>query len=79
VFRDAWTAPGCAGPGWTWADANPFAKAEFEQERRIDYVFTGWRRNDGRGAPLSCRGVGDAAVGGVLPRDPIGVLAELQI
>jgi endonuclease/exonuclease/phosphatase family metal-dependent hydrolase len=78
VFRDAWTAPGSDGPGYTWADSNPFAKAEFEQERRIDYVFTGWRRNDGRGAPLSCRVVGDVAVDGVFPSDHYGVLAELQ-
>jgi endonuclease/exonuclease/phosphatase family metal-dependent hydrolase len=78
VFRDAWTAPGCSGQGATWSDANPFAKAEFEQDRRIDYVFTGWRRNDGRGAPVSCRVVGDEPVDGVWPSDHFGVLAELQ-
>jgi endonuclease/exonuclease/phosphatase family metal-dependent hydrolase len=78
VLRDAWTAPGCSGHGATWSDANPFAKAEHEQERRIDYVFTGWRRNDGRGAPLSCRVVGDEAVEGVWPSDHFGVLAQLQ-
>jgi endonuclease/exonuclease/phosphatase family metal-dependent hydrolase len=79
VFRDAWTAPGCDGPGHTWADRNPFARAEHEQERRIDFVFTGWRRNDGRGAPLSCRVVGDGPVGGVWPSDHLGVLAEVQL
>jgi endonuclease/exonuclease/phosphatase family metal-dependent hydrolase len=78
VFRDAWTAPGCDDAGYTWADANPYAKVEHEMQRRIDYVFTGWRRNDGRGAPLSCRVVGNEPVDDVWPSDHFGVLAELQ-
>ena len=77
VFRDAWTADGAEGDGITWSNANPHAAAEHELERRIDYVFTGWRRNDGRGVPLSCRVVGDEPVGGVWPSDHFGVLAEL--
>lgn len=78
VFRDAWTAPGCDGPGTTWSDANPHARAEHEQERRIDYVLAGWRRDDGGGAVRSCRVVGDAPVEGVWPSDHFGVLAELE-
>lgn len=78
VFRDAWTSPGTTGAGCTWVDANPFAAADHEQDRRIDYVFSGWRRNDGRGAPLSCRVVGDRPVDGVWPSDHLGVLAELR-
>ena len=78
VFRDAWTAPGVDGPGYTWADANPYAKVEYEQQRRIDFVFSGWRRNDGRGAPLSCKVVGDEPVDGIWPSDHFGVLADLQ-
>jgi endonuclease/exonuclease/phosphatase family metal-dependent hydrolase len=78
VFRDAWTAPGVEGPGYTWADANPYAKVEHEMQRRIDYVFSGWRRNDGRGAPLTARVVGDEPIDGVWPSDHFGVLAELQ-
>lgn len=79
VFRDAWTtATADQQPGWTWADVNPFAAAEHEQERRIDYVFTGWRRNDGRGAPISCRVAGDEPVDGVWPSDHFAVLAELR-
>jgi endonuclease/exonuclease/phosphatase family metal-dependent hydrolase len=78
VFRDAWTAPGCEGPGWTWSNANPYAAAEHEPDRRIDYVLTGWRRDDGRGAPLSCRVVGDEPVDGVWPSDHLGVLATVR-
>ena len=78
VFRDSWSARGSVEPGWTWSNENPFAAAEYEQDRRIDYVFTGWRRNDGRGAPLSSRVVGDEPVDGVWPSDHFGVLAELQ-
>jgi len=79
VFRDAWTAVGVEGPGVTWAESNPYARVEYEQERRIDYVFTGWRRNDGRGRPLSCRVVGTEAIDGVVPSDHYGVLAEIQM
>ena len=78
VFRDAWTAPGATGPGHTWSDRNPHARVERELERRIDYVFTGWRRDDGAGAPMRCRVVGDEPVEGVWPSDHFGVLAELQ-
>jgi endonuclease/exonuclease/phosphatase family metal-dependent hydrolase len=78
VFRDAWTAADTEGTGMTWSDTNPYARLEFEQERRIDYVFTGWRRNDGRGRPLSCRVVGTEAVDGVFPSDHYGVLAQIQ-
>jgi endonuclease/exonuclease/phosphatase family metal-dependent hydrolase len=79
VFRDAWTAPGTEGPGWTWSNANPFAAAEHEYDRRIDYVLTGWRKDDGRGAPLGCQVVGDQPVGGVWPSDHLGVLAEIRL
>jgi endonuclease/exonuclease/phosphatase family metal-dependent hydrolase len=77
VFRDAWTAADVDGDGITWSNGNPHAAAEHEQERRIDYVFTGWRREDGRGTPLSCRVVGHEPVDGVWPSDHFGVLAEL--
>ena len=78
VFRDSWTADGTAGPGWTWSNDNPHAAAEHEAARRIDYVFTGWRRDDGRGVPVSSRVVGDAPIDGVWPSDHFGVLAELR-
>ncbi len=78
VFRDAWTAPGCVGTGHTWSYANPYARVEHEQDRRIDYVLSSWRRNDGRGAPLSCRVAGDEPIDGVWPSDHFAVLATLQ-
>ena len=82
VFFDAWEATGAGRPpadrGDTWSDDNPYAAADLEQDRRIDYVFTGWRRPDGRGRPLWCRVVGDEPVGGVWPSDHFGVLAGLQ-
>ncbi len=77
VLVDAWSATGEAG-GHTWSNANPFAAAEFEHQRRIDYVLTGWRRPDGRGQAVSCRVVGDQPIGGVWPSDHFGVLAELR-
>lgn len=78
VFVDTWAATNPAGEGSTWSNANPFAAEAFEHDRRIDYVFAGWRRPDGRGQPLRCRVVGDQPVGGVWPSDHFGVLAELR-
>ena len=78
VFVDTWAATNSTGDGCTWSNANPFAAAAFEHDRRIDYVFAGWRRDDGRGQPLRCRVVGDEPVGGVWPSDHFGVLAELR-
>ncbi len=79
VLVDAWGAAGAgAGAGHTWSNANPYAAAEFEHERRIDYVLAGWRRADGRGQAVSCRVVGDEPIDGVWPSDHFGVLAELR-
>ena len=82
-WQDAWrVAGGSAGspgsPGWTWDNRNPFAAADFEPDRRIDYVFVGWRRSGtGAGRVESCRVVCDRAVDGVFPSDHFGVLAEI--
>ncbi len=77
VFFDSFRVAG-SGVGDTWSERNPFAAAEFEQERRIDYVFVGWRRSDGTGSTVSSRVVGDEPVDGVWPSDHFGVLAELR-
>jgi len=76
-WQDAWRVAGEDGPGWTWDNRNVFAAAEFEPNRRIDYVFVGWRRDSGAGRVESCRVVCDRAVDGVFPSDHYGVLAEI--
>ena len=75
VFFDTFRVAG-EGEGNTWDARNPFAAAEHEQDRRIDYVFAGWRRDDGTGSAVSSRVVGDVPVDGVWPSDHFGVLTE---
>jgi endonuclease/exonuclease/phosphatase family metal-dependent hydrolase len=75
---DAWRVAGGPGPGLTWSNANPNARAEREPDRRIDYVFVGLPRRDGLGQVLACRVVCDGAEGGVWPSDHFGVYAELR-
>jgi endonuclease/exonuclease/phosphatase family metal-dependent hydrolase len=77
-WQDAWRVAGGRGPGWTWDNRNPFAALDFEPDRRIDYVFVGWRHPSGAGRVESCRVVCDRAVGGVFPSDHFGVLAEIS-
>lgn len=78
-WQDAWrvAGPSWSSPGWTWDNRNVFAAADFEPDRRIDYVFVGWRRPGGAGQVESCRVVCDRAVDGVFPSDHFGVLAEI--
>jgi endonuclease/exonuclease/phosphatase family metal-dependent hydrolase len=76
---DAWRVAGGPGPGFTWSNRNPHARAEREPDRRIDYVFAGLPRRDGLGELLACRLVCDAAdEAGVWPSDHFGVYAELR-
>ncbi len=77
-FQDAWRVTGGSGPGHTWDNRNPFAAAECEPDRRIDYVFAGWPKAGGAGHVTSCRVVGTEPVAGVVPSDHYGVLAELR-
>src|SRR5262249_2078880 len=77
-FLDAWRVAAGAGPGVTWSNANPYARAEREPERRIDYVFAGLPRRDGLGQIAACRVVCDAEQAGVWPSDHFGVYAELR-
>jgi endonuclease/exonuclease/phosphatase family metal-dependent hydrolase len=77
VFHDAWEAAGNVEPGFTWSNANPYARLDLEPDRRIDYVFVGWPRRGGAGHVLSCRMIGDP-VDGVYPSDHLGVMAELR-
>ena len=78
VFLDAWVAGGDGGPGHTWRNANPFAAADCEPDRRIDYVLVGYPRDHGRGQVVTARLEGLDAVDGVYPSDHCGVYAELR-
>jgi len=78
AFLDAWRVAGGPGPGATWSNANPYARAEREPERRIDYVFAGLPRRDGLGQIQACRVVCDEPEAGVWPSDHFGVYAELR-
>jgi len=77
VFHDAWEAAGNVEPGFTWSNANPYARLDLEPDRRIDYVFVGWPRRGGAGHVLSCRMIG-GPVDGVYPSDHLGVMADLR-
>jgi endonuclease/exonuclease/phosphatase family metal-dependent hydrolase len=85
-FNDAWRVirgPGAAGGGTpadgiTWSNRNPYARKEFEPDRRIDYIFTGMPRRDGVGWVEECRVVCDEEKGGIWPSDHFGVYAELR-
>jgi endonuclease/exonuclease/phosphatase family metal-dependent hydrolase len=77
-YQDAWRVAGGREPGNTWSNENPFAAAEHEPDRRIDYVFCGWRRNDGRGRITACSVVCDRPlVRDVFPSDHFGLLADI--
>jgi endonuclease/exonuclease/phosphatase family metal-dependent hydrolase len=76
-FQDAWRVAGGPGPGWTWDNHNPFAALEHEPDRRIDYVFVGWRRPDGAGRVEAARVVCDRALSGTCASDHYGLFAEI--
>ena len=77
VFIDAWRAAG-EGPGTTWDNRNPFAAADVEPDRRIDYVLVGYPRDAGIGQVDRTGLVGDRPVAGVWPSDHFGVFADLR-
>jgi len=76
-FADAWLASGAAGPGFTWDRRNPYALANCEPSRRIDYIFVRGPDRSLRGEPLSARVVLDEPTDGVWPSDHFGVVAEI--
>jgi len=76
-YQDAWRVAGGREPGHTWSNTNPFAAAEFEPDRRIDYVFAGWRRDDGRGRVTARSVVCDRPLTGTWPTDHFGLLADI--
>jgi len=78
-YQDAWRVAGDPGPGWTWDNRNRFAALEHEPDRRIDYVFVGWRRPDGAGrvetARVVCNRVLDCDVHS---SDHFGLLVQIR-
>ncbi|WP_396449068.1 endonuclease/exonuclease/phosphatase family protein [Actinomadura sp.] len=78
VFYDAWAAAGDGTPGHTWSAANPWTRPVLWPDRRIDYIFSAWPRAGGAGHPVRCALLGDRPVGGVVPSDHYGVVADLR-
>ncbi len=78
AFRDAWKDGGDGGPGYTWDNVNPFARAGLEPSRRIDYLFVGFPKARGAGHTVHCRVAGNEPVGGIWSSDHFAVLAELR-
>lgn len=77
-FQDAWRVAGGGGPGWTWDNRDPWAAAEHEPDRRIDYIFVGWRRDNGNGRVESARVVCDRSLTGTFATDHFGVAADVR-
>jgi endonuclease/exonuclease/phosphatase family metal-dependent hydrolase len=75
-YQDAWRVAGARGPGLTWDNRNPYAFSVREPDRRIDYVFVGWR-HDAKGRVESARVVCDRALTGTFASDHFGLLAEI--
>ena len=76
-FHDAWVAAG-SGDGYTWSNENPFAAAEFEPNRRIDYIFSGHPKARGRGHVTEIEVTGNTPVEGIWASDHLALLAEIR-
>ena len=77
AFLDAWRTVG-TGDGITWSNQNPYARANLEPDRRIDYIFTGFPMRSGAGQLLDCRVVCNDEKNEIWPSDHFGVYAELR-
>ena len=77
-MQDAYEVSHAPMPGYTWDNRNPFAAATREPDRRIDYIFVGWRSDDGAGQVHSARVVCEATHGGEWPSDHLGLYAEVH-
>lgn len=76
-FVDAWNVAG-DGQGFTWSNTNAHAVGEFEQDRRIDYIFVGNPKYRGAGHVTQCVVTGVEPVNGVTPSDHYAVMANLR-
>ncbi len=77
-FHDAWRVVGDGGDGFTWSNQNPWARANLEPNRRIDYVFAGYPTREGVGLLELCQVVCNDEKDGIWPSDHFGVYAELR-
>jgi endonuclease/exonuclease/phosphatase family metal-dependent hydrolase len=77
-FRDAWPFVHGDAAGPTWSNANPFAAASLDADRRIDYVMVGAPKVNGCGHVVDISVVGDVAVDGVHGSDHFGLVASLR-
>ena len=78
VLRDAWEAAGNRDPGFTWSNANPFAAASLDLDRRLDHVMVGQPKLGGVGHVLAARVAGDVPIDGMWGSDHLAVVAELR-
>ncbi len=78
MFRDVWTWTGHADPGATWSNANPFAAASLDLDRRIDHILVAAPKAAGCGQPLSIRIIGETEIDGMLGSDHYGLVTELR-
>ena len=77
-FYDAWAVAGPGGGGYTWANANPWARQLLWPDRRIDYIFSATPRRGGVGHPLGATVLGQWPVRGTVPSDHYAVQADIR-
>ncbi|HEY6081164.1 MAG TPA: endonuclease/exonuclease/phosphatase family protein [Polyangiaceae bacterium] len=82
-FADAWDYAEPAGPGYTFARDNAFARKSGEPNRRIDYIFVRGPDKHMRGEPTNVRRAFDQSVAGsagpIWPSDHYGLVCDLTI
>jgi endonuclease/exonuclease/phosphatase family metal-dependent hydrolase len=78
VFLDAWQVAGGGGPGYTWSHDNPFTVLDPEPERRLDYVFVGYPRDQHAGETVRCALAGNLPAQGLFPSDHYAVVTEVR-
>jgi endonuclease/exonuclease/phosphatase family metal-dependent hydrolase len=85
VLHDVWPQAGDGTSGVTWTRAVPYVATATFPERRIDYLFVGWRRPRPWGNPVAAwrfggpvdTGPAPHGHGPVWPSDHLGVAADL--
>jgi endonuclease/exonuclease/phosphatase family metal-dependent hydrolase len=82
-FADVWDYAEPAGPGYTYARDNAYARENGEPNRRIDYIFVRGPDKEKRGEPLNVKRAFDESVQGstgtVWASDHYGVVCDLTM